>query len=550
MTSYRGREAYAHIRQATTELAGMTWSMYGPGGQTKLVVYPDANGRQPEEVVTESVDVFLDALDQGDLFAHPVAAMLVDSVDSMQRGQSDGTNRTLLLAGALVDRGVALIEEGTAPITVLAGYSRAAHQTGEILDDQSEEWAVDCDERLRNLARTALTADVGNRSRSQYSEQIATAVRRLYDATDGEWVDTDNVKVISGRSDEQGRYVNGVVVRRRPIDEKFEETDLLSRRGRLRYTESVEDVRVAIVDREIDFEKTGTVLGGRKAGVQLDSPEDVFEYAAGVDEQREAAARHLETVGVDLLVTQENVEKEAADAFRRHGVHVVDNVKTPLSDVYRVERATGSTVVAHVNDLTSDDVGTAGSVVEYRVCDETWTVLDDCGGGLSTIVVEPATEGAAERHVDAVEDAIEVTATAAMDRQVIPGAGASAMAVATGLRDYATTIPEREQLAVDAFADAVEQLVYVLAENAGLDPLDSLTRLRTAQTRSGDTHLGLDLATGDPTDAMEAGVIEPRRVLSQAIETARVAVSQLLTADTVLYPNVNRSQLQFLSEHD
>ena len=205
--------------------------------------------------------------------------------------------------------------------------------------------------------------------------------------------------------------------------------------------------------------------------------------------------------------------------------------------VAAVAREVGGTVVSKLGDLTADRLGRAGHVERRDVGDEVWTVFEDCPGSVFTIVTGGETTAEARRREGALDDAHETAATAAIDGQVLPGATAPAAAVARAIRETETTVTGREQLAVGAFADAIERLPAVFARNAGHDPVTAVTDLRTAHA-DGRSSVGLNPETGTTMDAWEGGVVEPRRVFSQAIETAAAIVEQLLTIDAVLYPNV------------
>ena len=182
--------------------------------------------------------------------------------------------------------------------------------------------------------------------------------------------------------------------------------------------------------------------------------------------------------------------------------------------------------------------------------DEKWTFLTGCTGGAYTIVLRTPTEQDATYHERLVDDALDVVATAVIDRQVLPGAGAAQATVAADLREYSNGVGGKEQLAVREFAAALEDTVRVLARNAGLDPIDAVSGLRTVRAVEGENEsVGIDVTTGERVDAWEAGIVEPRRILSQAIETARTTTNELLTTDAFLHPNVVLGSFSPNTEH-
>jgi chaperonin GroEL (HSP60 family) len=546
-------DARRYVRGATREVASLVRTTYGPLGMEKQLRTKDRKDN-PETVHTSDAGEILDGIQRAQGFTHPVAALFVDAVGSMQRGLRDGATTAILLTDALVEHGLELVEEGVHPGTVVVGYAIAAGRAGQVLDDLSRPVDPEDAALLGHVARTAMAGELEEPVRDRYADLVVEAIRGLA-ATSKDWIDTDDVKVLAAPG-EPGGLTRGLIVRRYQEElgagEEAEREQNWSLRDKVDWEfdwslmEPREDARVALLDREIDFERSATSFGGpsegtnQDSGVDIGTIEDIEAYRAGRDERIGETADRLADLGVDILVSQPEVDEGIGATLEQRGVDVVDEVKYPLSDVYRLARASGGEVVADVDDLTADHLGTVGRVSERRVGDEKWTAFEDCSGGVFTLVVDSDTASERERRKRIVEDALEVTATAAIDRQVLPGAGAAATAVATDLWSYAESVDGRERLAVEAFADALVDLVAVLATNSGADPHDAVATLRAAHAAvDGPASLGLGPETGEPIDAWEAGVVEPRRVFSQAAETARTTTEQLLTIDAVLHPGVD-----------
>lgn len=524
----RDEDARQYVRGAVDATVSLVESMFGPDGMEKLVATSDQQNRV-DLVRVGDVGRLFDAIENGDGFAHPIAALFVDGVDGMRSGVHDGTTVSVLLAGALMDEGFELVEQGLAPSSVIVGYAIARSRAGAVLDDLARSVDIDDEETLADVVATTMTTNVDPAVRRELSEQVASAVGRLGAARDDGWVNTDHAKTLA-QPGVEGRMYEGLVLSR---------PDDAGPNGR-GVEAPITDTTVAILDRKIDFEETASVLDGGE-GVTLSSPEAVERYRTELDARIEAAAAELVDNGVDVLVSMEKLHEAIVGPFERAGIAVIDKAKYPKEDVYRLAEATGGTVVSNLNDLTEARLGLAGRVEQREVDNEVWTVFDDCPGPVHTIVTGGATDEEAKRREQAIEDALETTAIAAIDGQVLPGAAAPAAAVSTEIRESATDVSGREQLAVEAFADAVERIPAVLAQNAGHDPVTAVTVLRTAHAIDGHSSAGLDLDTGESTDAWEAGVVEPRRVFSQAVETAAAIVEQMLTIDAVLYPNVQLS---------
>ncbi len=537
-------EAREYVRRTTDQVASLVRSTIGPYGSEKLVETYDYQD-QPEVVLSADADQILAAVERGDGFNDPVAALFVDAVDSMQRVLGDGTATALVLTDALVDRGLDLVEDGVHPSAVVVGYSMAAGRAGEVLDDLARECSPEDRDLLRQVASTAMTGDVDDGTRSRYAEQVADAVVGLAAATDGQWLNTDDVDVIAGTGVD-ARLHRGVIVQRHPSPVQREENSTAEFDWTPVVEGTLEDATVAVMDSDVSFGKTATSFGE----TQLSSPDALEKQRTALADRQAAFADRLDALGVDVFVSQEELEDDVRGALEREGIAVVDRVQYPKSDVARLARATGASVVSHVDDFAAGVLGTAGRVRELVRHDEKWAVFDECEGAVFSLVVSADTASAVTERERIVSNAIEVAAMAAIDRQVIPGAGAPAAAVASDLRRYAPTVAGREQLAVEAFADALEDFLGVLAENAGLDPVDAVTALRRAHADGSAAPFGLDLSSGETVDAWEAHVVEPRRVFSQAVETARSGTEQLLTVDAVLHPNVDLDSFSPEVEHD
>jgi len=544
-------DARQYVRSATREVASLVRTTYGPLGMEKQLRTQDRKNN-PETVHTADAGEIMDGIQRAQGFTHPAAALFVDAVDSMQRGLRDGATTAILLTDALVEHGLELVEEGVHPGTVVVGYAIAAARAGEVLDDLARPVDPDDAALLGDVARTAMAGELDESTRDRYADLVVEAVGGVAAASE-DWIDTDDVKVLAGPG-EPGGLTRGLIVRRYQEElgagEEAEREQNWSIRDKVDWEfdwslmEPREDATVALLDREIDFERTATAFGGGdgnlSSGVELGSIDDLEAYRAGRDDRIGETADRLADLGVDILVSQPEVPGEITFALEERGIEVVDEVEYPLSDVYRLARASGGEVVPNVEDLTAEHLGTVGRVTERRVGDEKWTEFGDCSGGVFTLVVDSDTASERERRERIVEDAVEVTGTTAIDRQALPGAGAPAMATATDLRSYAASVDGRERLAVEAFADALTDLVRVLARNGGADPLDAVATLRAAHAAAdGPSSLGFGPGVDDPIDAWEAGVVEPRRVFSQAVETARATTEQLITIDAVIHPGVD-----------
>lgn len=546
--SIRDGEAREAVRDATAAVAALVRSTYGPAGMATLVETVDPQDER-EVVVTRDAGEILAAADRADLFTHPVAALFLDCVDALDRGLSDGRTTAVLFAAELVDRGVDLVAEGLSPTTVVTGYSLAGRRAMSELEELTRDVSADDRGTLADVARTTMP-DLDRRD--EFADLVAAAVGEFAARTDEPTLDTDRIKVCCRTGVETGLR-RGVVVRRWPRG--LEARDESTYDFDWRPAPERRDVGVAVVDSELDPGATATPLDGDDmtgagSAVTVGSTADYESYAAGREAAVADVAARLRSLGVDVLVSQPRVEHELRRALASEGVTVVDKVETPESDVDAVARATGADVVSYLRDLTPERVGTAGRVAERTFGrEEKWTVFDRCDGPALTLVAGVATDSNRERVRRRLEDAVEVTARAVIDGAAVPGGGATPAALAAALRAYAPSVPAAEQLAVEAYAAALSELPYVLAENAGLDPLAARAALRRAHD-AGESAACVDPRTGEAVDAWAAGVAEPQRVPLLAMETGRAVCENLLTVDAVCFPGVDFERFAPAHEHD
>lgn len=548
--SRSGEELETDVRGGVESVASLVASTYGPQGMDKLIQFPGRAGRV-EIAVTNSGSQVLSAIERGDGFNHPVAALLVDAVDTMHRDLHDGSTTAVLLTDSLVARGYDLVADGLAPSDVVVGYALAAERAGSVLDGLARPVDHGDADTLRAIARTAMGHRPGDVQRDRAVDLVVDAVTGLADATDGAWLDTERVKVLADAAATTALH-EGVVVTRWPRGAETSERSFVDFDWEPMFPGARTDLTVAILDAEIDVEKTATNFGaGGKPGVVLEDAGALETYRAGYESATRRVAAGIADLGVDVLISEPGVPGDLETHLADAGISVLDRVQTPESDIDRLAVATGATVVSRPADLTPAHLGTAGRVSEARVGAEKWTFVTDCDGGAYTVVLRARTEQDAAYQERLVETALDVLATAIVDDQVLPGAGAPQLTVAADLRDYANGIRGAEQLATLAFADALEDTVRTLVRNAGLDPIDELTALRTARATGdvGDA-LGVDVLAGEQVEAWEAGIVEPRRVLSQAMETARSMATELLLTDAFLHPNVSLADFTPTTEHD
>ena len=495
-----GRDAQRNNILAGKVLAETVRTTLGPKGMDKMLV--DGLG---DIVVTNDGVTILKEMD----IEHPAAKMLVEVAKTQEDEVGDGTTTAVIIAGELLKKSESLLDQDIHPTIIAMGYRQAAEKAQEILDDIAID-SVD-EETLVKVAMTAMTGKGTEAAREPLAKLIVDAVQKV--AEDGV-VDTDNIKIEKkdGAVVEDSTLVEGVIVDKERVHPGM--------------PSEVKDAKIALVNSPLEVKETEV-----DAEIRITDPAQMQAFIEQEEKMVKDMVDKVAESGANVLFAQKGIDDLAQHYLSKAGILAVRRVKK--SDIEKLARATGANVVTNLEDLTADDLGEAGIVEERKVSGEEMIFVEECSVAKSvTLFVRGSTKHIVDEIVRAIEDAIGVVAATVEDDKVVAGGGAPEIAMAKKLKDYADSISGREQLAVNAFAEALEIVPKTLAENAGLDSIDSLVDLRAAHENS--AVMGLDVFTGKVADMKEAGVIEPKRVRKQAIQSASEAAEMILRIDDVI----------------
>ncbi len=498
-----GKDAQSMNVQAGKAVAESVRTTLGPKGMDKMLVDSSGNVIVTNDGVTLLSEMEID---------HPAADMIVEVAETQEDEVGDGTTSAVVVAGELLSQAEDLLDQDIHATTLAQGYREAAEEATDAL----EEIAIDVDEDdtdvLEQIAATAMTGKGAESAKDLLSELVVEAVRAV---ADDEGVDTDNIKVekVVGGSVENSELVEGVIVDKERVSENM--------------PYFAEDASIAIIDGALEIKETEI-----DAEVNVTDPDQLEQFLEQEEAQLREMAETIADVGADVVFVDGGIDDMAQHYLAKEGIIAVRRVKS--SDQSQLARATGATPVSTVDDLSEADLGFAGSVAQKEIAGDQRIFVEDVDDAQAvTLILRGGTEHVIDEVDRAVEDALGVVRTTIEDGKVLAGGGAPEIDVSLALRDYADSVGGREQLAVEAFADALEVIPRTLAENAGLDPIDSLVELRSAHD-GGDTGAGLDAYTGDTIDMDAEGVYEPLRVKTQAIESATEAAVMLLRIDDVI----------------
>jgi thermosome len=499
-----GREAQRSNIMAAKAVAGSVRTTLGPKGMDKMLV--DTMG---DVVITNDGVTILKEMD----IEHPAAKMMVEIAKTQDAEVGDGTTTAVVLAGELLKQAEALLDQEIHPTVIAAGYRDATDKAIEILKSIAVKVTTKDNDLLKKIAITAMTGKGSSTARDELAALAVKAVKSVVDE-DGS-VDTDNItvekKVGGGITDSQ--LVGGVVVDKERLHPNM--------------PKKVTNAKIALLNAPVEIEKTEV-----DAKIEITSPDQLQAFLDQEETMLKDMVNKIVASGANVVFAQKGIDDLAQHFLAKAGIYTVRRVKK--SDMEKLARATGGRIVTSIHELTKDDLGKAGQVEERKVSDDKMTFVEKCTNPKSvSIILRGGTEHVVDELDRAMEDALRVVGVVVEDKMLVPGGGAPEVELALRLREYASTVGGREQLAIEAFADAMEVIPKTLAENAGLDQIDSLVALRS-QHEKGVKSAGLDMDTGKAVDMLNLGVVEPLKVKTQAIQSAAEAAVMILRIDDVI----------------
>jgi thermosome len=423
----------------------------------------------------------------------------------------------VILAGELLKKAEDMIEQNIHPTVIAGGYRLASEKAREVLDKISSKVSIKDADALKKVAITAMASKSSSGHRDVLADIVVKSVTMVAEErADGSYyVDDDDIQITKkqGGSIADTELVEGVIVDKERVHPGM--------------PAQVENAKIALIDAALEVKKTEI-----DAKIEITDPSQLQAF---LSEEENMLRRMVETVrksGANVVFAQKGIDDLPQHYLAKEGIYAVRRVKK--SDMEKLAKATGGKVVTKLDELTKDDLGHAKLVFEKKIGDDQMTFVTGCKDPHAvSILIRGGTEHVVDEVERSLEDALSVVACAVEDGKVITGGGASAMEIALGLRDYASTVGGREQIAIEAFADAIEIVPRTLAENAGLDPIDTLIALRK-EHKKGSKHAGVNVYTGKVTDMRKDNVVEPIRVGAQAIASATEAAVMIIRIDDVI----------------
>ncbi|MBI3052015.1 TCP-1/cpn60 chaperonin family protein [Candidatus Woesearchaeota archaeon] len=502
-----GRSAQKTNIMAAKAVAETVRTTLGPKGMDKMLV--DSLG---DVVITNDGVTILEEMS----IEHPAAKMIVEVAKTQEDEVGDGTTTAVVIAGELLKQAEDLIEKEIHPTVVARGYRLAAEKAHEILNRIAEPVSAGDDETLRKIAVTAMTGKGAEQAKDALSGIAVQAVKAVMDSENGKpSIDVENVKIEKkvGGGVEDSELIQGIVLDKEKVHPGM--------------PRAVKQARIALLDAAIEVKNTEI-----ETKIQVSDPAQMQAFIDMEERMLRDKVEKVAAAGANVVFCQKGIDDMAQHFMAKKGIYAARRVSK--SDMEKLARATGGKIVTSLNDLGKDDLGFAGLVEELKVGNENMTYVRECRNPKSvTMLIRGGTEHVVDEVKRAMEDALGDVAAALRVGKIVGGAGASEVELAKGLRKYSESLSGREQLAVNAFAEAVEIIPRTLAENSGLDPIDVMTELKAAHDR-GQKWAGINVFTGKIIDGWKEGVIEPLKIKTQAISSASEVAVMILRIDDVI----------------
>ncbi len=502
-----GKTAQKNNIAAARAVADAVKTTLGPKGMDKMLV--DSVG---DIIITNDGVTILEEMD----VQHPAAKMLVEVAKTQDSEVGDGTTTAVVIAGALLKEAESLLEQNIHPTVIIRGYRLATDKALEVLHKIAKSISLKDKETLKKIALTSITGKSAEVAKEKLADVAVDAVLSIIEKKDGKYeIDLDNIKIEKkeGATIEQTELIRGVVLDKEKVHPGMPST--------------VKNAKIALLDAAIEVKETET-----DAQIRITDPSQLQAFIEQEEKMIREMVEKIASTGANVVFTQKGIDDLAQHYLAKKGILAARRLKK--SDMEALARATGARIVTSIDDLTSDDLGYAGIVEEKKVAGDDMIFVRECKDPKAvTILVRGGTEHVVEEMYRAMEDAVKSLASALESGKVVIGGGATEETLAKELRKYAEKVGGREQLAVNKFADALEEIPRTLAENAGLDPIDILVELR-AKHEEGKISYGIDVFDGNVKDMEKMGVIEPLKIKEQAIASASEAAEMILRIDDVI----------------
>ncbi len=505
-----GRDAMRVNIAIGNAVATIVKSTLGPKGMDKMLV-----SDMGDIVITNDGATILDEMNVD----HPAAKLMVEISKTQDKEVGDGTTTSVVMAGNLLWKAGELLDQSIHPTVIIKGYELASRKAEEILRNLSQPVRPDDEETLYKIALIAMgSKGIGSDyEKKTIARLVSSAVKQVSEERDGSYsVDMDLIKIEkkAGAEVSKSSLIKGVLIDKEVVNAGM--------------PKSINSAKVLLLDTALEIEKTET-----DAKIEIDSPENMQAFLTQEENMMKNMVEKIGSTGANVVFCQKGVDDLVQHYLSKRGIMAVRRVKK--SDMEKLSRATGGTVSSSLEGLSEEELGYAGLVEERKISGEAMVFVEQCADPKSvTLLVRGGTDHVVSEVERAVIDARGAVSSALEDGTYVVGGGSVEMEISKDIHSYAIEIGGREQLAIQAFADALEAIPKALAENAGMDVVDTLVTLRNKHKEVEGKTVGVNVIDAKVEDLRERGIYEPSRVKRQAISSATETARLVLRIDDII----------------
>ena len=503
----KGKDAQQNNIAAAKLVSELVKSSLGPRGLDKMLV--DSLG---DVTITNDGATILKEID----VQHPAAKMMVEISKTVDNEVGDGTTSSVVFGGALLSKAEELLKKDVHSSVIVEGYQAAAEKTLEIYSEMSKKIKPDDQESLLKIAVTSMQSKLISEDSDVLSKIVVDAVLKVATKKDEQYsVDLENIKVEkkSGGSIQDTQIIKGIV-----LDKEIVHSGMPTK---------IENAKIALLNSALEIEKTEM-----SSEIRITDPTQMQMFLEEENRMLKTMVDKLHSIGANVLICQKGIDDIAQHYLSKHGIMAVRRVKE--SDMIKLSKATDGRVISNLDDLTEKDLGSADLAHQKKVESDKWVFIEGCKHPQSVTLL---IRGGSQRVIDEVDrsihDSLMVVKDVIEKPEIVAGGGAPESYAASQLKDWADSFDGREQLAIKKYAEALETIPLTIAENAGMDPIDTMANLRAKQSQ-GRKWTGIDARNTKIADMLSIDVVEPLAVKEQIIKSATEAACMILRIDDVI----------------
>jgi archaeal chaperonin len=498
-----GKDAQRNNIMAAKMVSEVVKTTLGPKGMDKMLVSPSG-----EIIVTNDGVTILEEMQ----IEHPAAKMMVEVAKTQESEVGDGTTTAVMIAGKLLENAEKLLDQKIHPTVITKGYKLAADKAQQILTEISLKITPDNEDVLRQIAMTSMTGKGAEGSKEKFARIIVKAVKQI---KEGERYDLDNIKIekAKGEGIEDTDLISGIVLDKEKVSQDMPKL--------------VNEAKIALIDFPLELKNPEI-----ETKISISNPEQLQSFLTQEEEGIKKMILSVREAGANVVFCQKGIDDFAQYLLSKSGIYACRRVAK--SDLEKIAKATGGKIVSNLSELNSEVLGNSEVVDEVKQGEDYMTYIRGCQNPKAmSILIHGGTEHVMDEIERALKDGLGDVVSALKTGLIVPGGGAIEIEISKRLRQFGQTLSGREQLAIEEFASALEFIPVTLAENAGMDPIDVLTELKSRH-ESGDKNAGLNLFSNKIENALEARILEPYKIKSQAINSASEVATMILRIDDVI----------------